>query len=525
MERFFNTAGPVKSKRHYCLPPLKRFNLDEITSLIAQEKYFVLHAPRQTGKTTCLLSLMKHLNATDQYKCLYINVEPAQAAREDVGEAVRAILSELAGSALDLLNDDFPENHWLEVLEKRGGYDALGRLLSLWAKDSSLPLVILIDEIDSLVGDTLISVLRQLRAGYTKRPDRFPQSIMLCGIRDVRDYRIHSSKDKAVITGGSAFNIKAKSLRLGDFSQEEVNTLYRLHTKETGQVFIDDALSLAWELTRGQPWLTNALAYEACFEIDAGKNRTTPITIELLDEARERLILRRDTHLDQLIDKLQEDRVRRVIGPILAGETGHQDFKPDDAQYLIDLGLIRREGGMLTVANAIYKEVIPRELTWTSQLSIPNEQAWYVKPDGKLDISKLIEAFQDFFRQHSEHWRQLEAYQEAGPQLLLQAFLQRVVNAGGRIEREYGLGRGRTDLFVIWLQANQRFVIEMKIQRHSLESLLPEALEQTRQYADACTADETHLIVFDRRENRTWEERIYRREEFCKGKSITVWGM
>ena len=56
--RFFNTAGPVNPQDHYCLPPLTRLNLDEVLSLIAQKKYFLLHAPRQTGKTSCLLALM-----------------------------------------------------------------------------------------------------------------------------------------------------------------------------------------------------------------------------------------------------------------------------------------------------------------------------------------------------------------------------------------------------------------------------------------------------------------------------------
>ena len=68
--RFFNTAGPVRYEEHYCLPPLTRFDLDEVLSLIAQRKYFVLHAPRQTGKTTCLLELMDYLNREGKYHCL-----------------------------------------------------------------------------------------------------------------------------------------------------------------------------------------------------------------------------------------------------------------------------------------------------------------------------------------------------------------------------------------------------------------------------------------------------------------------
>ena len=161
---------------------------------------------------------------------------------------MRAILNEMASSALYFLKDEFLESQWEQILEKSGEYGAFNKLLSLWAESSPLPLILLIDEIDSLIGDTLISVLRQLRAGYPKRPASFPQSVILCGVRDVRDYRIHSSKDKALITGGSAFNIKAESLRLGDFTKEEVDTLYRQHTEETGQVFIDDAVNLVWAM-------------------------------------------------------------------------------------------------------------------------------------------------------------------------------------------------------------------------------------------------------------------------------------
>ena len=87
------------------------------------------------------------------------------------------------------------------------------------------PLVILIDEIDALVGDTLLSVLRQLRTGYVDRPRRFPHSIVLCRLRDVRDYRIHSSAENRLVLGGSAFNIKSESLRLGDFSEQETRAL------------------------------------------------------------------------------------------------------------------------------------------------------------------------------------------------------------------------------------------------------------------------------------------------------------
>lgn len=524
--RFFNTAGPVNCKEHYCLLPLSRLDLKDISSLIEQKKYFVLHAPRQTGKTTCLLALMDHLNAGGNYRCLYFNVEPAQAAREDVRQGMRAILNEMASSAVDFLKDEFLKTHWLEVLESSGEYAALGELLSLWAKEGPLPLVVLIDEIDSLIGDTLISVLRQLRAGYLKRPGMFPQSIVLCGVRDVRDYRIHSAKDKAIITGGSAFNIKAKSLRLRDFSKEEVSALYKQHTEETGQVFVNGALDLVWELTQGQPWLVNALGYEVCFEMKKAHERSRPITVEMIEQAKENIILRRETHLDQLADKLQEPRVRKVIEPILEGLKEPEQISTDDLSYVIDLGLVKIDG-QLRIANRIYQEVIPRELTYSTQVTISEQSSWYIKLNGQLDMDKLLSSFQNFFREHSEHWVERFQYKEAGPQLLLQAFLQRIINSGGRVEREYGLGRMRTDLLIIrpYKLGVQKVVIELKMLYKSLNDTIEDGLKQTMEYMDRSNADQGHLVIFDRSKGKSWEKKIFKRDEEFQGKKIAVWGM
>ena len=527
--RFFNTAGPVRSEEHYCLPPLTRFNLDEVLSLIAQKKYFVLHAPRQTGKTTCLLALMNYLNTEGKYRCLYCNVELAQAAREDVQRGIRAILTEIASMARDFLQDRFLEEIWEDILDKSGGEAAFGEVLTRWAEVSPKPLVLLVDEIDSLIGDTLISVLRQLRAGYPKRPGLFPQSIVLCGVRDVRDYRIHSDKTKTIITGGSAFNIKAESLRLGDFSREEVETLLKQHTEETGQKFEGAAIELIWELTRGQPWLVNALGYEVCFKMKENRERSITITAEMVSEAKERIIMRRETHIDQLVDKLSEERVQRVICPMLKGENLGQSVRQDDIQYVVDLGLANRGEMGLQIANPIYHEVIPRELSFIFQLNFEStfHPSWYVAPGGHLDMDKLLTAFQQFFREHSESWVERFDYREAGPQLLLQAFLQRIANSGGRVEREYGLGRLRTDLLVIWPYPGgvQRSVIELKILYGSLNSTLEKGLEQTWEYMDRCDAEEGHLVIFDRDIDKAWEEKIFSREEIYQDRKIKIWGM
>ena len=319
--RKFNTEGPVFVEDHYCIPPLQRVNLDEILELIRDKRYFVLHAPRQTGKTSALLALRDLLNsgAEGNFRCVYVNVEAGQALREDLPAAMQTIIGELSDEAL-LLGDSFLDEVWSDLLARFGPGRALGAALTRWCMADPRPLVLLIDEIDSLIGDTLIAVLRQLRAGYARRPSRFPQSIMLCGVRDVRDYRIHSSSQNAAIAAGSAFNVRAESLRLGDFPATEVRALLAQHTEETGQPFTPEATDTVWRQTPGQPWLVNALCRRACFGTGVpGRDRSRAITAGDLLDAQEQMILTRVTHLDQLADKLQEDRVRRVVEPLLSG--------------------------------------------------------------------------------------------------------------------------------------------------------------------------------------------------------------
>ena len=521
--RFFNTEGPVRPDKHYAIQPLDRVSVDEFLALIRAERYFVLHAPRQTGKTSALIALRDLLNRGEvgNFRCVDVNVEVGQVARDDVAEGMRAILSSLAMSA-QLLGDDSLEDIWPDTLAKAGANNALRQVLARWCVANPVPLVLLVDEIDSLVGDTLLSVLRQLRAGYQQRPGGFPQSVVLCGVRDIRDYRIRSSAGE-VITGGSPFNVAAKSLRMGDFTEAETRALMAQHTEETGQRFSAAAQEAVWTQTRGQPWLVNALCAGACFDNKAGRDRSRTIEVDDVYAAREELILSRRTHLDQLAHKLEEARVRRVVEPLLSGGEARHEIR--DLEYVRDLGLI--DGNQPPrMANPIYAEVVPRELGYILQSSLDQNPAWYVDDDGGLNMTKLLRAFGTFFGEHSEHWLgRFGDYPEAGPQLILQAYLHRVVNGGGRIEREYGLGRGRTDLLVLWpREAGQpsdlweRFVVECKVlrdsDRRSLAWTVEEGVKQTLGYMAKCGAEEGHLVVLDRRSE---ERRGGEGAEGCRG--------
>ena len=524
--RKFKTSGPVVAAEHYCIPPLERIDLEYVLGLIHDKEYFILHAPRQTGKTSALKALQDHLNsgAAGNYRCLYVNIEAAQVVREDVARAMETILDSLAARAQDALADRTLEQICDEVLAKSRPTNALFRALNRWSRSDPRPLVLLIDEIDALLGDSLLSVLRQLRSGYDLRPRSFPHSIVLCGVRDVRDYRIHSASEGKTIAASSAFNISAESLRLGDFDRGEVEALLSQHTDETGQHFEPAAVERIYMQTAGQPWLVNALCWHACFKSPCGRNRSRAITENDILAAQEVLIQGRVVHLDQLADKLQEERVQRVIEPMLTGAV-HRSYTTRDLEYVRDLGLVARDAPP-RIANPIYAEVVPRELTYATQEDLLVEPTWYIDDDGALNLGKLLESFQEFFRENSEHWLKLFQYQEAGPQLLLQAFLQRVLNGGGRIEREYGLGRQRVDLFIRWPRpaGEQRFVIECKILHGTLDKTLEKGLPQTAGYMDRCNAEAGHLVIFDR-STKPWKEKVFRRSEEYEGTPVEVWGM
>jgi hypothetical protein len=218
------------------LPALPR--LPEMRSLIDRKSYFVLHAARQTGKTTSMIALARELTAEGRYAAIVLSVQTASAFSHDVEAAEKLLLSRWRKVATVELPPELRPPKWpaAETGER------LGAGLAAWASALPRPLVVFLDEIDSLKDDLLLSILHQLRDGFTYRPKNFPWSLALIGMRDVRDYKIKSGGSERLNTA-SPFNIKARSLTMANFSAAEVATLYRQHTEETGQVFTDEAVA------------------------------------------------------------------------------------------------------------------------------------------------------------------------------------------------------------------------------------------------------------------------------------------
>ena len=524
--RTFSTTGLVNAEVHYCIPPLERFDLDSVLDLIHDEDYFFLHAPHQTGQTSTLAALANLLNsgAVGNYRCLHANIEAAQAWGEDIPQVMRAILQTLADAASSELNDKSLHEIRREALADWSPGTAFLYAMHRWTQDDPQPLVLLIEGADALVGFSLLSLLRQVRTGFIDRPTAFPHSIALCGVRDLRQCRFGLTATDEPLGGGSPFNFSSVSLRLADFGRAEVEALLGQHTAETGQKFEPAALERVWTQTQGQPWLVNALCSHACFESPRGRDRSRPITGDDILAAQEALIRGRAEHLDRFAVALREEQVQRVIEPILSGTIHGCDY-PGDREYVRDIGLVALDGPT-RIANPIYAELVPRELTREAQEDLHVDRAGYIDQDGELNPSKLLAAFQEYFRERSEHWLQRFQYREAGPQLLLQAFLQRVAEGVGRIEREYGIWPRQTDLLVVWPSSGRtsKFAVECMVLRDSLVWTLGKGLPQTAGYMDRCDAEEGHLVIFDRGE-KPWSEKTFRRSESFNGTRIEVWGM
>jgi hypothetical protein len=371
--KFFNVAGPCDPADHYTLPAFPR--LPDVQNLINDKLYFVLHAPRQSGKTTSILAAVDQINAEGAYYALYCSLEELRECTdrdETINRVVGKLEIALALSEVDALNKAESDGFLKDLKAKSYFSEAPLRLwlifLCKWLKKD---LVIFFDEADRLTEQPLLSFLSQLRNGYVVRSKvPFPRSIALISMVNLRDYKVKIRPESETLGSGSPFNVITKALTLANFTPEEIQDLYGQHTAATGQVFLEDAVQRAYYWSEGQPWLVNALAREVVEEI-LRKDYGPTITADLIDQAADNLMRRQDSHMGSLLNRLSEPRVKRFVEPMLALslESALYSKKPeetleafnDDLQYCLDLGLLKKDD-KLRPANPIYANAMVRYL-------------------------------------------------------------------------------------------------------------------------------------------------------------------
>jgi hypothetical protein len=517
--KFFNTTGPCNPDDHYMLPPAERLVGAQLHRYVRDKLYWVLHAPRQVGKTTFLHSWMRELNAAGEVAACYVSIEQCQGIKDPavaipgIAEAIRD-WAPLCG--LPVLKKS--KANWTNVLKST--------MAGLAEAVAPKPLVVFLDEVDVMEEDVMVSSLRQLRNGFAGRgPGVFPVSIALVGMKDLRDY-IEKAKDGISVNPGSPFNVKAASIRLGNFTQNDLARLFAQRTEETGQRISPEALAYAWEQSQGQPWIVNNLFMRATLRI-LDENDFSTVELHHVQAARAQMVEARETHLDALAYRLENPEVRKIIEMMLVGDTDMNIGRGRGLDLCVDLGLVVNDSEGLRIANPIYREVLGRELSHSAQTAMPPASTFrWQKPDGALDLDLLLSEFQKFWRSNSELWEAKSDYTEVFPHLLLMAFLQRLLNGGGHINREFALGRGRLDLHIEY--KGDEFLLELKLLREhdSPSELLEESLEQIKKYRDGLGPSvAAYLLLFDRRsagKKAPWDERVYWRVE---ADGVTIVGL
>ena len=226
--KFFNTTGPCNPEKHYMLAPEERLRGAQLHRYVRDELYWVLHAPRQTGKTTFLKSWMREINGGGESVACYVSVESCQGISE-IELAIPSICGAIRefATSFGLPVPPMPE----EILP----HIMLSNILGNWAKMTApKPLVVLFDETDVLQDSALINFLRQLREGFSRRGTGiFPVSVALVGMRDLKDY-ITASKGGVAPNPGSPFNIKADSAKISNFRKDDIAHLFAQRTAENG---------------------------------------------------------------------------------------------------------------------------------------------------------------------------------------------------------------------------------------------------------------------------------------------------
>ncbi|MCP4344247.1 MAG: ATP-binding protein [Desulfobacterales bacterium] len=505
MKKYFNTTGPCSPDKHYMLPAQDRCK--GIISLIDREHYFVIHSARQSGKTTLLLDIVRQLNASGDYYALYCSLETVQKIT-DPGDGIPAVINAMRSAikyssdiALKNFAADQDMNNYTIVLKDS---------LTDFCAELDKPVVIMFDEADCLSNSTLVSFLRQLRDGYTTRSAiPFVNSLALVGMRNIRDYKGKIRDNQESLGSASPFNIAKKSLTLRNFTKNEISDILEQHTEVSGQVFSPEVTEKIWHHTQGQPWLVNAVAAELIEEILESDFSAT-ISCDHADQAVQNIIFRRDTHIDSLLERLKEKRVQKVVEPVITGKESRYDPLDDDFQYVLDLGLLRNDRGRFEPANPVYSEVIFRTLNMPAQREMdereyPPYASSYLHGKDRLDMRRLMEDFQQFWRENSAMWEERYQYKEAAPHLVLTAFLQRIINKGGDIARESASGRGRLDLCIHY--KGRKYPVELKIRRDS--KTYEDGKKQLSGYMDTLGCDEGWLVVFDQRKSVSWKKKIF----------------
>ncbi|MEN8220686.1 MAG: hypothetical protein ABFS56_30910 [Pseudomonadota bacterium] len=322
--RQFCSYGPVNCKAHFCVPR-KALIAKGVQHLIGSPEeesghYFTIWAPRQTGKTWLMIQLEQAISQQYPEEFTIFNFS----------------LGALRGMSFTSENSEFPENFG-ELLEEclpgKPFVNSWKNFRQLFSKNEGLwdrPLILLIDEVDTLPLALIDLMVAQFRELYLNRKNNWLHGLALIGVRAVLG--IESQR-------GSPFNIQ-RSLKVPNLTPEEVKDLYRQYQEESNQPIEAAVVDKIYESTKGQPGLVSWFGELLTEKYNPGTNQVIDMETweELWEKAR---FIEPNNTVMNLIAKVQVPEYQHFLIKLFTNNQVPFSFHRPLCSYLYLHGIIK----------------------------------------------------------------------------------------------------------------------------------------------------------------------------------------
>ncbi len=526
--RRFHSYGPVDNEQHFCLP---RQELIErcTTQLVGHPEkgghYFTIWAPRQTGKTWLMRQVKQKIPTryADRFvvcdfslgRLRGMEFSPSkESEKSGLPQAFSEVLqSELLGKPAMKSWKDF-----YEVFSRDGG---------LWDR----PLILLIDEVDTIPSALIDLMVAQFRELNLRRETNWLHGLALIGVRAVLG--VESQR-------GSPFNVQ-RSLHVPNLTVEEVNDLYQQYQDESGQQIAPAVVNQVYESTCGQPGLVSWFGELLTEKYNPGQDKT-------IDTRTWQYVYVRACHAEfnntvlNIIKKAKTE-YRQYVLELFSRADIRFSFDADWCNYMYMHGLIDEEmvesvSGLpesvcrfsspfiqLRIYNALTYDLFD---THSPILTLdPLDDLADVFQGKMLDLPALLRRYKDYLARLKAKglnpWKEQPRRKtdlhltEAVGHFHLYTWLQQTVGKRCVVSPEFPTGNGKVDIHLKC--GEKRGIIEVKsfVDAYQAEKDRPKAAL----YARSLQLDAVTLAMFIPVEDKTVLEKLSR-EETIDGVRVTV---
>lgn len=377
VKKYFNTQGICNPEEHYIVNLDTR--LEEIKELVDRKQYFMINRARQYGKTTTLTALKKYLQK--EYTVVSLDFQMfGNKNFESESIFVVTFVKVLLRKQLEFSSTIKGKLACLVEAENVSLFD-LFYILSEWCVESTKPIILLIDEVDSATNNQVfLDFLAQLRFLYLERQkgevDTF-HSVILAGVHDIKNITLKMHPDRPMKTN-SPWNIAADFDVIMSFSKEDISGMIKEYEKDYGiDVNIDKISQLIYDYTDGYPYLVSRV----CKLIDenvskkVGNKRLAWSENGFL-QAINMLMNENNTLFSSLIHRLQDfEDIQKIVTLLLIKGQLIPYVATNEAIELAQIyGFVKKENMMVVISNRIFETVLYNHIL--SKEILGNEKDW-----------------------------------------------------------------------------------------------------------------------------------------------------